>query len=128
MRSLAISALCGAALCACGEEPAAPPASALASALTEHVRLRDDARIVLERWCGQCHISAYDSALPRALAVFDLSEPEWSARMSTTQLEDARGRVRDRRGPEGDLPITDDEIAIVERYVAHEIERRAVSD
>lgn len=86
--------------------------------------MRDDARLVLERYCGQCHIGDYDTAVLGALRVFNLSDVEWSARMSRLQLEDARGRVRDRRGPEGDLPITDDEIARVEAFIAHELTHR----
>jgi hypothetical protein len=106
-------------LSACGE-PATPAADA-----TEHAHLRDDARLVLESYCGQCHIHEYETSLPRALAVFDLSELEWSGTMSDTQLEDARGRVRDRRGPDGPLPITDEEVARVEAFVAHELAHRA---
>ena len=67
--SLLLAGLAG----ACGEPATAPADDA------EHVRLRDDARLVLEAHCGQCHIGDYDTALPRALAVFDLGETEWSA-------------------------------------------------
>jgi hypothetical protein len=125
MRAMAVTMLL--TLAGCGEEPTvSPPPSTVA--ISERDHLRDEAHVVLERWCGQCHISGYDTALPRALAVFDLADVEWSAHMSTMQLEDARTRVRERRGPEGDIPITDEDVAIIERYVAAEIDRRAISD
>jgi hypothetical protein len=63
--------------------------------------LRDDARLVLERHCGQCHIGAYPSALPRALAVFDLSQTEWSSKMSAAQLKNALARLSAPLAPDG---------------------------
>ena len=63
--------------------------------------LRDDARLVLERHCGQCHIGAYPTALPRALAIFDLSETEWAARMSLAQLDSALQRLSAPLAPDG---------------------------
>ncbi len=91
---------------------------------TQRERLRDDARLVLEANCGQCHIHDYDTALPRALAVFDLSELEWSAHMSDVQLIDAAGRVAGRRGPDGPLEIDDDDVARVRVFVDEEIALR----
>ena len=49
------------ALAACNAAPAPSPA------------LRDEARLVLERNCGECHVSAYPTAREGALAVFDLN-------------------------------------------------------
>jgi hypothetical protein len=63
--------------------------------------LRDDARVVLERHCGQCHIGAYPSALPRALAIFDLSEMEWYGKMSAVQLKSALARLSAPLAPDG---------------------------
>ena len=90
---------------------------------TQRDRLRDDARLVLEANCGQCHIRDYDTALPRALAVFDLSELEWSATMSDAQLSDAAGRVAGRRGPDGPLEISDEDVVRVQAFVDEELAR-----
>jgi hypothetical protein len=91
-------------------------------------RVRDEARLVLEDHCGQCHISAYPTAVPRALLVFDLSETEWSARMSDAQLDGARIRLAEPLAPDGQAnQVTDEERARFSRYVDAELARRATS-
>jgi hypothetical protein len=62
---------------------------------TARLTLRDTARLELEASCGDCHVSFYPSSLPGALAVFDLSEPEWSAGLSKSQLADVSARMGD---------------------------------
>jgi len=64
--------------------------------------LREEARVVLEDNCGQCHVSTYPTALPRALAIFDLAETNWSARMSEAQLKSASFRLTQPLPPDGD--------------------------
>lgn len=55
--------------------------------------LRDEARLVLERHCGQCHIPHLPTAVPAALAVYDLNELEWAGTMNDEQLEDLARRI-----------------------------------
>jgi hypothetical protein len=94
-----------------------------------HEALRDDARLVLEQHCGRCHIRDYPTALPRALAVFDLREPDWSARMSNAQLDSAIWRLGEPLAPDGDTNgVTPEERARFQRYVDAERARRARLD
>jgi hypothetical protein len=86
------------------------------------IALRDDARLVLEARCGQCHIGSYPTALPRALAVYDLEETEWSARMTPAQHREALRRIDLGLGPEGeDLGVTDEERARVHAFLDAEL-------
>jgi hypothetical protein len=55
--------------------------------------LRDDARLVLERECGKCHIPEYPTALPAALRVYNLREAEWAGRMTEAQLRQLSSRI-----------------------------------
>ena len=64
--------------------------------------LRDEARTVLETWCGNCHVGSYPSALPKALAVYDLTEPDFAARLSPRQLSSALHRLEAELGPDGE--------------------------
>jgi mono/diheme cytochrome c family protein len=108
----------------CADVEETTPSAASEQTPVGHELLRDEARLVLEANCGQCHISDYDTALPRALAVFDLRDVEWSQHMSGGQLIDAAGRVQDRRGPDGPLEISDADVARVQAYVDAELARR----
>ena len=45
------------------------------------------------RTCGECHTGDLISAIPRALRVFDLTENDWSVRMTESQLRDAARRL-----------------------------------
>ncbi|MFK7990272.1 MAG: hypothetical protein AB8I08_29900 [Sandaracinaceae bacterium] len=77
-----------------------PPRVALSA--TGARALREDARWILEAHCGQCHLPDGDRSLPLALAVFDLSAPEWAATMTDAQLEDAVGRLASDLTPDGE--------------------------
>lgn len=94
----------------------------------ERIALRDKARLVLERPCGSCHVSSYETAKPKALAIFDLLEEEWAARMNDAQFTSAMGRLD---GPElpGGAPndLTDDEKKTVAKYFELERSRRAIN-
>ncbi len=63
----------------------AAPASAVVESASDRLRARDGARFVLETHCGDCHRPHSLRALPRALAMFDLSEPEWDARLTDAE-------------------------------------------
>jgi hypothetical protein len=45
-----------------------------------------------ERVCGRCHVGSRDSSIPAALNVFDLSESQWWAELSSSQLEKFPGQ------------------------------------
>jgi hypothetical protein len=88
--------------------------------------LRDDARLVLEKHCGQCHIGAYPTAVPRALAVFDLSETQWSNKMSPAQLRSAVARLSAPLSPTGaQNEVAPKERDDVRRFVDLELARPA---
>ncbi|MFI5296689.1 MAG: hypothetical protein ACHREM_01210 [Polyangiales bacterium] len=90
--------------------------------------MRDGARAVLSRRCGECHDPARRSALPGALKVFDVTEAGWSARMTDTQLRNALWRLGEPIPPEGRAnDVTDAERGIFGRYVGAEIARRATA-
>lgn len=88
--------------------------------------LRDQARLILESHCGQCHIGAYSTSVPRALAVYNLSELEWSARMTDLQLKDALDRLS-QPPPDDGRPkeISANQRERFARFVDVELKRRA---
>ncbi len=69
------------------------------------------ARDALVAPCGRCHQSTLPTADPKALAVFDLDQPAWSATMSRDQIESLGGRAR------GSTRLGPDEKDAVERFV-----------
>jgi mono/diheme cytochrome c family protein len=101
---------------ACGN-----PASELRAA-------RDAARMVLSEHCGSCHTNRLPTALPAALAVYDLDEPGWAVRMSAAQLDSASWRLKEPLAPGG----TPNDVSAAEgerfaRYVALEKAARATA-
>jgi mono/diheme cytochrome c family protein len=88
--------------------------------------LREDARAIVSQHCGECHDPRRSTALPGALAVYDVTEPDWSARMSDAQLRNAIWRLSEPIPPEGrPNDVSDQERALFGRYVELEITRRA---
>lgn len=82
--------------------PAAPPPAGTEGAshasAEERDRLREDARaVLLALRCARCHDSRRDTALPGALRVYDLAEPDWAARMTGERFQ---GMLRRLEGPE----------------------------
>ncbi len=103
---------------------ASPPAS-----VSERDTLRDESRLIFERRSGSCHIPDSPTALPRALAVFDLREIEWSARMTNAQLSGAIWRLNEPLPPDGTSnDVSDAERAQFKLFVDAEVARRAVQD
>ncbi len=97
--------------------------------------LRDAARLVLEAHCGECHIGSYPTALPRALEVYDLAEPEWARRMTDAQLSELAQRIGQggaffdefdvrNKGKTPPPPPTPGEQQIVRDYVKAEVDAR----
>jgi cytochrome c5 len=90
-------------IAACGQpvEPALAPTPAVvaeapsvepsAAAPSPHAE-REQVRAVLEEACGKCHIGGA-SEQPAALGVFDLTEPDFAARMTDEQLEAMPERI-----------------------------------
>jgi hypothetical protein len=71
----------------------------------------DAAREVLVQHCGRCHRGDLATAVPGALAVFDLLEDPWHGRLSAEQLDGLLLRVRRIEG------LADVDAAAVERFV-----------
>jgi mono/diheme cytochrome c family protein len=119
------------ALASCSKAPA-PDVSVSPPAIDAEAldTLRESAREVLDRNCGECHTSALPTALPRALAIYDLSQLDWSQRMSASQLHDAEGRLKEPIAPSlgeaeaRNTRVSPDELERFHRYVAGEITRR----
>jgi hypothetical protein len=68
-------------------------------------------RGILAQRCGQCHLPNLPTSVPRALAVFDLTEEPWYGRLTHDQFDDLLKRVRGVRS----IPQADQ--VIVERFV-----------
>jgi hypothetical protein len=120
-----------AAAVACGAPPATPPATgAVATAAapfpTARDALREEARATLVRWCAQCHVSSRPSDQPDALLVFDLDEPEWAARMTGAQLDQAIRLAVEERNPHDTMfsVMSAAEREGVARFLRGERERR----
>ena len=113
----------------------APRAAASTAALDAESleMLRESARELLDANCGACHTRGLPTALPRALAVYDLTDADWSRHMSDEQLHDADRRLHEPIAPtpgEGEArPVraTQEDLDRFGRYVAAETARRAAA-
>jgi hypothetical protein len=65
----------------------------------EYLRLRGQSRELVNKSCGECHDGARKTAVPKALAVFDTRDADWTAHMSEKQLRAASGRLADKVVP-----------------------------
>jgi hypothetical protein len=89
-------------------------------------KLREEARAILAAHCGACHASHLDTAMPGALVIYDLDEPEWAARMTDLQLTSAHVRLSQPIPPDGrEGTISDAERATFRRYVDAELAARS---
>lgn len=78
---------------------------------------RDDARKVLRTQnCGSCHDSAVSTEHPNALAVYDLHETDWPAKMSDQRLPKLMTRLKS-------APAADR--ALVKRFIEAELLTRS---
>jgi hypothetical protein len=133
MRMPAVKLFTIALLASCSKRSAATPdAGPLAPADTESPEvLRQAARELLDANCGECHTGGLPTALPRALAVYDLTEFDWSRPMSDTQLREADRRLREPfAATRGEGEVRPIRASVVEldrfhRYVEFETGRRA---
>lgn len=74
-------------------------------------RWAEPTRGILAQRCGQCHLPNLKTSVPRALAVFDLTDEPWYGRLTNDQYGDLLHRLRAVR----DLPESD--AAIAESFV-----------
>ena len=81
-------------------------------------RLRELARGALGTSCGTCHDHNRSTAKPSALRIFDLAEPDWSARVTAVQMDHMIGRFEGFHMPEADR-------VTVRRFLDAERARRA---
>jgi hypothetical protein len=92
-------------------------AGAAALAAVRPMPVREVARKVLQtRGCGSCHDSAVSTEHPNALAVYDLHEVDWPAKMSDDRLPKLLTRLRS-------APAADREV--VKRFIRAELTARA---
>ena len=54
---------------------------------------RRAAHDVLAEHCGECHEGHRPTAKPKALAIFDLDQPDWPARFDDHKYKSALGRL-----------------------------------
>ena len=74
-------------------------------------RWAEPTRGILAQHCGQCHLPNLPTSVPRALAVFNLTEEPWYGRLTNDQLDSVLLRV----SAIHDLPESDR--AIVESFI-----------
>lgn len=98
-------------------------------------QLREEARAALKRECGTCHIPELSTAMPAALAVYNLSADDWAASMNDKQLDKLSTRFPggalemwdpyDTRnaGKQPPLPPSPEDISAVANFV--QVEKRA---
>jgi hypothetical protein len=80
---------------------------------------RAQAREVLRSaGCGSCHDSGVSGENRAALAVYDLVEPQWPARMSDEQLPKLLGRLKK-------APATDRKL--IQDFISTELKARAAA-
>jgi len=74
--------------------PAAPaPEAAVVAAVDPREATRRAAHDVLAQHCGECHESHRPTAKPKALAIFDLDQPDWPSRFDDHKYKSALGRL-----------------------------------
>jgi hypothetical protein len=77
--------------------PAAPavasPATPAVAAADPREATRRAAHDVLAEHCGECHESHRPTAKPKALAIFDLDQPDWPSRFDDHKYKSALKRL-----------------------------------
>jgi hypothetical protein len=106
------------------------PSNVDGSGCDAYMRLREAARKTVAADCGECHTGGSPTTLPKALAVFDVTEQDWTSRMTDRQLHDVEfrleGGLAPTRGPEEArrFAYTTEERNSVKAFVAAEMARR----
>ena len=73
-------------------------------------------KILVSARCDACHHSGVSTDTPGALAVYDLREADWPARLSDARLPKLMGRLQG-------VPAKDR--SVVQSFIAAELQRRA---
>ncbi|HET9299268.1 MAG TPA: hypothetical protein VFO11_04940 [Candidatus Polarisedimenticolaceae bacterium] len=105
---MSVGGLLGLCLLAASCVPAARPATRSPAVPTQVEAARD----VLVYHCGRCHRSDLPTALPGALAVFDLTDDLWYRGLGPEQLDSALRRLQSK----DDVDSRD--LATMEAFVA----------
>ena len=63
-----------------------PAYQARTVAATEFQTARDNVRGYARTHCGRCHMASLPTALPRALAIYNLDADQWSSTLTAAQL------------------------------------------
>ncbi len=119
-----------AAVAACAKTSPSPAPDAASAPVESMTTLRESARETLDANCRECHTTGLSTALPRALRVYDLTEPDWSRRMTEAQLREALRRLGEPFAPtrgEGDvrpIQVTAEARERFARFVEAETARR----
>lgn len=74
-------------------------------------RWAEPARDILQLQCGGCHLPHPPTSVPRALAVFDLTENPWYGRLTREQLDGLLHRALSGNA------ITESDKAVLESFV-----------
>jgi hypothetical protein len=72
---------------------AAAPEAPVVAAADPREATRRAAHDVLAEHCGECHESHRPTAKPKALAIFDLDQPDWPSRFDEHKFKSALGRL-----------------------------------
>jgi hypothetical protein len=75
-------------------------------------------RAALDRRCGKCHRSDLESAIPAALAIFDLVPTSWETRVTDDHLRGMRKQM------DGSFWATAEEKAAVSAFIEAELGKR----
>ena len=90
---------------------------------------REEARAILVKYCGECHVGSRPTAKAKALRVFDLDEMDFAARMSQRQLRNAAWRLGEPLdGRARPLKVSAEERAAFQKFVDAQAERRGRSE
>ena len=72
-------------------------------------RWAEPTRGILAQHCGRCHLPNLPTSVPRALAVFDLTDTPWYGRLQNDQFDDLMRRLEAIKSlPEADRAIVSD--------------------
>lgn len=82
-RAPALIIAMAAVLAGCARLPTYEPATLPPSELQV---VREQVRGYARTHCGACHIASLPTALPAALAIYNLDAPAWSSTLTATQL------------------------------------------
>jgi len=74
-------------------------------------RWAEPTRGILAQRCGQCHLPNLPTSVPRALAVFNLTDEPWYGRLRQDQYDSLLERLH------GIRELTDYDRAVVESFV-----------